>query len=95
MRLLRAPRTLAGAAALGLALCLAASAGATPVVDTAAAPVLVPPAAAPVMVPPAPRSSSALEGMKPSRLAASVPSKGGATIRATGHRLTDRPHDRR
>lgn len=75
MRLLRVPRTLAGAAALGLALCLAASAGATPVVATAAAP---------GMVPPAPRSSSALAGMKLSRLAANVPSKGGATISPRG-----------
>lgn len=77
MRSLRAPRTLAGAAALGLAVCLAASAGTTPVVATAAAPAIVLPEVT---------TSSALAGMRVSPLAANVPSKGGATLapRATG-----------
>lgn len=71
MRSLRAPRTLAGAAALGLAVCLASPAGASPVVATAAVPAIVVPAAT---------TSSALAGMKVSPLAARVPSKGGATL---------------
>jgi N-acetylmuramoyl-L-alanine amidase len=77
MRSLRAPRTLAGAAALGLAVCLAASAGASPMVATAAVPAVVLPATT---------TASALAGMKVSPLAANVPSKGGATLapEATG-----------
>lgn len=77
MRSLRATRTLAGAAALGLAVCLATSAGATPMVATAAVPAVALPALT---------SSSALVGMKVSPLAANVPSRGGATLdpQATG-----------
>lgn len=70
MRPLRAPRNLAGAAAIGLAVCLAATAGATPVVATAA----------PAVALPAVTSSMALAGMKVSPLAAKVPSRGGATL---------------
>ncbi len=68
---LRAPRTLAGAAALGLAVCLAASAGAVPAAATAAVPAVRLDAVS---------SSHALVGIRISPLATSVPSRGGATL---------------